>query len=307
MTRWLETKWSLYGFTDMAGDIKPPPFIHKLASRWALDSVRHRVAEIQRRLLADTCSPADDSCALAAANSVRTRMGAGVAGASLCRFAPAHEAVVARLLAQEGVDVNQGRTSDGTTALMAAAACTNPAKPVLQLLLDTGHADLEARELDGLGLVPRRRVLALARLGVEQQALGLGAVRARVLAHLERRLARVRQAHERDVDMDLVLVTLRRMVIDGRTSSKRVPKVIIMSATVDAQRLCGFFGDRTPHLHVGTRPYPVRVHDLEEVIQKSRSTEFRIEPWSEYVPKDTQNARFEREASRACVSALHSS
>ena len=44
----------------------------------------------------------------------------------------------------------------------------------------------------------------------------------------------VDEAHERDVDMDLVLVTLRRMVIDGRTSSKRVPKVIIMSATVDA-------------------------------------------------------------------------
>ena len=59
------------------------------------------------------------------------------------------------------------------------------------------------------------------------------------------------EAHERDVDMDLVLVTLRRMVIAGRTSQKKVPKVIIMSATVDAQRLCGFFGDRTPHLHVG--------------------------------------------------------
>lgn len=112
------------------------------------------------------------------------------------------------------------------------------------------------------------------------------------------------EAHERDVDMDLVLVTLRRMVIEGRTSEKRVPKVIIMSATVDAQRLCGFFGDRTPHLHVGTRPFPVRVHDLDQVIEASQATDTKIEPWSEYVPKDTQNARFERDASRACVQVL---
>ena len=72
------------------------------------------------------------------------------------------------------------------------------------------------------------------------------------------------EAHERDVDMDLVLVTLRRMVIDGRTSSKRVPKVIIMSATVDAAPHKDYFGGDPAVIDVPGRTVPVALKFLED-------------------------------------------
>ncbi|KAJ1449451.1 P-loop containing nucleoside triphosphate hydrolase protein, partial [Pelagophyceae sp. CCMP2097] len=54
------------------------------------------------------------------------------------------------------------------------------------------------------------------------------------------------EAHERDVDMDLVLVILRRVLIDAMRAEQRgervcVPRMVVMSATVDATRMCRFF------------------------------------------------------------------
>ncbi|KAH8064966.1 hypothetical protein JL722_1856 [Aureococcus anophagefferens] len=97
----------------------------------------------------------------------------------------------------------------------------------------------------------------------------------------------VDEAHERDVDMDLVLVTLRRLARgEGGVEGPR-PTIVIMSATVDAARLAQFFGGAdgpAPHLRVGTRPHEVRIHHLEDVVAATKDGEEAVEPWDETRP-----------------------
>ena len=118
----------------------------------------------------------------------------------------------------------------------------------------------------------------------------------------------VDEAHERDVDMDLVLVTLRRLARgEGGVEGPR-PTIVIMSATVDAARLAQFFGGAdgpAPHLRVGTRPHEVRIHHLEDVVAATKDGEEAVEPWDETRPTGrSKNARFEPAACRGCVAFL---
>ena len=119
----------------------------------------------------------------------------------------------------------------------------------------------------------------------------------------------VDEAHERDVDMDLVLVMLRRMLVatERLAPNDEVdgsgPRVIIMSATVDASRYCAYFLD-APHVHVGTRPHKVHVLHIEEARAQDNDfdAELAMPIWAETsVKRDFQNARFEPGAIKAAV------
>ncbi|KAI9787598.1 MAG: hypothetical protein M1839_000129 [Geoglossum umbratile] len=83
------------------------------------------------------------------------------------------------------------------------------------------------------------------------------------------------EVHERSIDSDFMLIVLRRLMI-------RRPdlKVILMSATVDAQRFSTYLSD-APILTVPGRTFPVETKYLEDAIELT-----------EYTPDDGFNGSF---------------
>lgn len=68
------------------------------------------------------------------------------------------------------------------------------------------------------------------------------------------------EAHERDLQTDVLIGFLRRLPSEVRPDLK----VIIMSATIDYKRFSKFF-DNAPIFMIPGRQYPVEVHWLEDV------------------------------------------
>ena len=85
--------------------------------------------------------------------------------------------------------------------------------------------------------------------------------------------------HERSIDSDFLLIVLRKLL-------PRRPdlKVILMSATVDAQRFSAYL-DNAPILNVPGRTFPVETKYLEDVIQETR-----FNPGSTATSNDTEDA-----------------
>ncbi|KAF8216088.1 P-loop containing nucleoside triphosphate hydrolase protein [Mycena galopus ATCC 62051] len=72
------------------------------------------------------------------------------------------------------------------------------------------------------------------------------------------------EVHERTIESDFLLIVLKSLL-----QQRSDLKVILMSATVDAEKISEFFGN-CPTLHVPGRTFPVDVHYLEDAIQFSR-------------------------------------
>lgn len=72
------------------------------------------------------------------------------------------------------------------------------------------------------------------------------------------------EVHERSIDSDFLLIVLRKLLI-------RRPdlKVVLMSATVDAQRFSRYL-DQAPIFNVPGRTYPVETRYLEDAIETTR-------------------------------------
>ncbi|KAJ7181792.1 P-loop containing nucleoside triphosphate hydrolase protein [Mycena crocata] len=69
------------------------------------------------------------------------------------------------------------------------------------------------------------------------------------------------EVHERTIESDFLLIVLKSLL-----QQRSELKVILMSATVDAEKLSEFFGN-CPTLHVPGRTFPVDVHYLEDAIE----------------------------------------
>lgn len=69
------------------------------------------------------------------------------------------------------------------------------------------------------------------------------------------------EVHERSIDSDFLLIVLKRLL-----TQRRDLKVVLMSATVDAERFSRYLGG-APILNVPGRTFPVQVRYLEDAIE----------------------------------------
>ena len=74
------------------------------------------------------------------------------------------------------------------------------------------------------------------------------------------------EVHERSIDSDFLLVVLKKLLV-----RRKDLKVILMSATVDAEKFSNYLG-RAPVLNVPGRTFPVQVKYLEDAIEATGYT-----------------------------------
>ena len=74
------------------------------------------------------------------------------------------------------------------------------------------------------------------------------------------------EVHERSIDSDFLLVVLKKLLVHRKDL-----KVILMSATVDADKFSNYLG-RAPILNVPGRTFPVQVKYLEDAIESTGYT-----------------------------------
>lgn len=88
------------------------------------------------------------------------------------------------------------------------------------------------------------------------------------------------EVHERDIMIDFLLVILKKTMAQRVAQGQKVPRVILMSATIDAQRFSDYFKDSLPlegsqttdcpSLSVPGRTFPVKQRHLDDIL-----TEFK--------------------------------
>ncbi|WRT66497.1 uncharacterized protein IL334_003456 [Kwoniella shivajii] len=83
----------------------------------------------------------------------------------------------------------------------------------------------------------------------------------------------VDEVHERSIESDFLLIVLKNLI-----QQRKDLKVVLMSATVDAEKISSFFGG-CPFLSVPGRTFPVQVNYLEDAVQIA---DWRIDENSPY-------------------------
>lgn len=83
----------------------------------------------------------------------------------------------------------------------------------------------------------------------------------------------VDEVHERDVDTDLLLFVLRRLLWERRQQGKKEIKVVLMSATIDPRLFTEYFADPdsrmlAPVVEVPGRSFPVEKRWLDETVDE---------------------------------------
>lgn len=83
------------------------------------------------------------------------------------------------------------------------------------------------------------------------------------------------EVHERDVETDLLLVVIKRLLAERRRLGKNEIKVVLMSATINPTLFQSYFADAlgnpAPVVEIPGRSYPVEKHYLEETVRKLES------------------------------------
>ncbi|BFZ53442.1 hypothetical protein PYCC9005_000466 [Savitreella phatthalungensis] len=79
----------------------------------------------------------------------------------------------------------------------------------------------------------------------------------------------VDEVHERDIQIDFLLVLLKQISKRRREQGLKEIKLVLMSATIDTTLFCKYFGDgfaekRCPHIEVPGRAFPVTQHFLDD-------------------------------------------
>ncbi len=69
------------------------------------------------------------------------------------------------------------------------------------------------------------------------------------------------EVHERSIDSDFLLIVLKKLLV-----RRKDLKVVLMSATVDAERFSAYLGG-APVLNVPGRTFPVKVAYLEDAVE----------------------------------------
>ncbi|GAA5942994.1 uncharacterized protein JCM15063_006271 [Sporobolomyces koalae] len=82
----------------------------------------------------------------------------------------------------------------------------------------------------------------------------------------------VDEVHERDVDTDLLLFVLRRLLHERRKIGKKEIKVVLMSATIDPKLFTEYFKDPdtgmlAPTVSVPGRSFPVEKYWLDDIVE----------------------------------------
>lgn len=85
----------------------------------------------------------------------------------------------------------------------------------------------------------------------------------------------VDEVHERDVDTDLLLVVLKRLLADRQARGKPI-KVVLMSATIDPKLFQEYFPDKHGQpasiIDIPGRSYPVQKHFLDDFVSQLATT-----------------------------------
>lgn len=82
------------------------------------------------------------------------------------------------------------------------------------------------------------------------------------------------EVHERTIDLDLTMLFLRRIIDERRVMKAHTPKVVIMSATPDIDRVASYFGEESrrghvvpvPHLHIPSPNYSAKKQYLDDLL-----------------------------------------
>ena len=94
----------------------------------------------------------------------------------------------------------------------------------------------------------------------------------------------VDEVHERDVDTDLLLVVLKRLLADRKAKGKPI-KVILMSATIDPTLFQQYFPDDrglpSKVIEVPGRAFPVKKHFLDEFVSELALTPGAVEAFAQ--------------------------
>jgi HrpA-like RNA helicase len=81
------------------------------------------------------------------------------------------------------------------------------------------------------------------------------------------------EVHERDLMTDLLLVVLKKLLVERKRMGKKEIKLVLMSATIDPKMFCDYFADPVtrlpaPVVEVSGRSFPVQRFFLEETYQR---------------------------------------
>lgn len=84
------------------------------------------------------------------------------------------------------------------------------------------------------------------------------------------------EVHERDMPIDFLLIMLKKTMQARVAQGKKVPQVVLMSATIDAERFANYFKNSLPSgkaadcptLRVPGRTFPVTERHLEDVVKE---------------------------------------
>ena len=112
------------------------------------------------------------------------------------------------------------------------------------------------------------------------------------------------EVHERDVLIDFLLIIVKKIIARRLAEGKRVPKVVLMSATMDTDLFASYFGNAAqqipcPTLSVPGRAFPVQekylegiLRDLEDSYSLARLPLLRNDPaTSDYIAVDQSFSR----------------
>ena len=87
------------------------------------------------------------------------------------------------------------------------------------------------------------------------------------------------EVHERDILIDFLLIILKKVIAQRIAGGKKVPRIVLMSATMDADLFASYFSSNIdgeevncPTLSVPGRTFPVKERYLENILGELRST-----------------------------------
>jgi ATP-dependent RNA helicase DHX36 len=88
------------------------------------------------------------------------------------------------------------------------------------------------------------------------------------------------EVHERDIQIDFLLVVLKKIMQQRAAAGRSTPKVVLMSATINTEQFASYFKDATvegglggcPALNVPGRNFPVREKFLNDIVKELKAT-----------------------------------
>ncbi|KAJ5225177.1 hypothetical protein N7468_006402 [Penicillium chermesinum] len=107
------------------------------------------------------------------------------------------------------------------------------------------------------------------------------------------------EAHVRDVGIDLLMILLKRVVVECQSKGVPVPKIVIMSATIDLDLFTSYFSVKdsegrliaAPSLSLPGNAYNVKFHFLDDILD-SLTTTFTPEKLGELMESDQESTQW---------------